>query len=321
MFKVLNLVTMETGFLVKDRIWRFEEESLNPDFLLFPSFFNAHTHLADSVVEAPRLSLLELVGPGGFKFRVLGSKSEAEIVESMKKSVELVRKTSATSLEFREGGVRGYEIYLKSDPEKIIMALARPENEEEAELLSEIALGFNFSSVRDVDYKFLEYCRDIAKKKDKIFAIHAGEVDSGDVEGALSLEPDFIIHMNMADRKLLKMAMDEEIRIVSCLRSNAFFGVFNLENYRILSEYEYWHLGTDNAMIASPSMLDELKFAVNFIDADKLFSASTGNPFFESYTLASLANLPNLSNPVLSVVKRLESCDIELIIREKVKFA
>ncbi len=68
-------------------------------------------------------------------------------------------------------------------------------------------------------------CRDIARKNGKIFAIHAGERDDEDVEDALAMEPDFLIHMNMASERNLKRAIDLEIPIVTCFRSNAFFGL------------------------------------------------------------------------------------------------
>ncbi|WP_048091012.1 amidohydrolase family protein [Geoglobus acetivorans] len=321
MYKVLDLTSGETGLLIKDRCWRFEASDVSPNCVLFPSFFNAHTHIADSVVEAPKMSVYELVGPGGYKFSVLREAGEEKIIEGMRKSIKLIEKTSATSLEFREGGIDGYRLYLKADQEKRLIALSRPSNVEEAEALSKISPGFNFSSTRDVDSELLEYCRKLSRKRGLIFAIHAGEVDSRDVEDAITLEPDFLIHMNMAGQSLLKKALDEGIKIVTCFRSNAFFDVFSVETYRTLSEYENWHIGTDNAMIATPSMLDELKFASNFIEADKLFSAATRNPFYESYTVARMDRFPNLKNPAISVIKRLESCDIECIIREKIYFS
>ena len=155
-------------------------------------------------------------------------------------------------------------------------------------------------------------------KKKKIFAIHAGERDDGDVEDALSLEPDFLIHMNRASSSNLKRAMDSEIPIVTCFRSNAFFGLFNPKNYEILSDYDKWYLGTDNAMIATPSMVDEVKFSAYFLDEEKIFRAATRNPFFRSFTVAKIDKI-NIGNPITSIVRRLESCDIVRIIREDIK--
>ena len=314
--RCLNVLTGETGELVRDGGWIFEQVETNPDYVLFPSYFNAHTHIGDSVLEAPKIELEKLVGPSGLKFKVLRESGEEEIIENMRKSIEIIGKTSATSLEFREGGLKGYELYRKADADGLLVALSRPKNEEEAEILIKISAGFGFSSVRDHDLSFLEMCREIARKK--IFAIHAGERDDGDVEGALSLEPDFLIHMNMASPQNLRRAMDSGIKIVTCFRSNAFFGLFNLKNYEILSDYDEWYLGTDNAMIATPSMIDEVKFSAYFLDEEKVFEAATRNPFFKSFTVAKIDKI-NLRNPIASIVRRLESCDIVRIIREDIK--
>ncbi|AKG90960.1 Cytosine deaminase [Geoglobus ahangari] len=317
--RVLDAVSGETGYFLLDSEWRFEVASVTPDFVVFPSFFNAHTHIGDSAVEAPKMGLEELVGPGGYKFRVLEESSEDELVEWMRKSVALIAKTASTSLEFREGGLRGYELYLKADEERRLMALSRPSSEEEAKRLVEISQGFNFSSVRDHDLDLLEFCRRLARKHGKVFAIHAGEKDGGDVEDALSLEPDFIIHMNMAERRQVEEAMETGAGIVTCFRSNAFFGLMNIKNYELFSEYERWMIGTDNAMIASPSMFDEVRFASYLFDPEVVFQASTRNPFFESYTIARMEKV-NPRNPVLSIVRRLESCDVFKIVRGSVSF-
>ncbi len=320
MFKVLDILSGETGILVRDKGWRFERSGIEADFILAPAFFNGHTHIGDSFIEAPILPLEKLVGPGGYKFKRLNMASEEEIIQGMKKSIKIIRKTSSTSLEFREDGLRGYELCMRADSDKILTALSRPSSINEAEKLVKISYGFNFSSVRDHDFTFLEECREIARKRKKIFAIHAGEIDNRDVEKALSLEPDFLIHMNMAERKQIEEAIDMGIYIVSCFRSNAFFGLFNRRSYEIFSEYEKWLIGTDNAMIASPSMVDELKFGSYFIDPEKIFTAGTRNPFFESFMLIRADIIVEKDKSVLSMVRRLESCDIVKVIRDEILF-
>ncbi len=317
--KCLNVITNESGVLRKDKKWIFERADVEAEFVLFPSFFNAHTHIGDSFFEAPKIELEKLVGPEGMKFRIFKEESEDEILKWMRKSVRLIERTSATSLEFREGGIEGYMLYEKADKNKILIALSRPTDEAEAEKLIEISYGFGFSSVRDHDADLLEYCRKLARKKGKIFAIHAGERDDGDVEDALTLEPDYLIHMNMASKSKLEKAMEMGMAIVSCFRSNAFFGLFNLRNYEILSDYENWFIGTDNAMISTPSMLDEVRFASYFLDCKRVFRASTKNPFFKSFTIAKIDKI-NRRNPVASIIRRLESCDIVRIVREEIKF-
>lgn len=301
---------------------KFEECECKPEFVFAPTFFNAHTHLGDSVAKDPPFESLEkLVGPGGYKFRVLAESGEDELVDGIKGSIELAFESGTTALlDFREGGAKGLSLLKKADDLKICLPLARPSSLDEAEKLLDQALGFGMSSTRDHDFRFLEELREIARKHDKIFAIHAGEKDSEDVEPALALEPDLLIHMNMADDDLLKKAMDEGIPIVSCIRSNAFFGLLNPKNYRIMAEYDRWLLGTDNVMIAKPSMLEEMHFASLLLKNDlsifkagvrgfKLFGGNTGLIVFHRRK-----NFKNSKNILATLVRRVGIEDIEKVL-------
>jgi len=61
-----------------------------PDRWIVPAFFNAHTHLGDTVaMDLPaRGSLAELVKPpGGLKHRILAATPEAELVRGMRSSI------------------------------------------------------------------------------------------------------------------------------------------------------------------------------------------------------------------------------------------
>jgi cytosine/adenosine deaminase-related metal-dependent hydrolase len=229
--------------------------------------------------------------------------------------------TSALA-DFREGGLEGVEILRKADEKRVCMPFARPSSIEEAEKMAEMdyIAGFGMSSVRDHSMEFLEEIRKIASKNGKLFAIHAGERDVEDVDDAINLEPDVLIHMNMADKRQVKLAMDEEIPIVSCPRSNAFFGLLNMENYEMLSSYEKWLLGTDNVMIASPSMLAEMSFASYILRKNEdIFKAGIrGFDIFGRKPLIVVfhmrENLSHTLNPLASVVRRANISDIEMII-------
>ncbi|ADB58509.1 amidohydrolase family protein [Archaeoglobus profundus] len=302
------------GIIHKDGY--FEERDVKAEFIATPSFFNAHAHLLDSVAkDIPRIDLVKAVGE--FKFKALSSTSDDEIKECVGNSVEVAKKSGTTAiLNFTEMGVRGYNIIKDFE----VLALTRPSNLEEAEILIEKSFGFGMSSVRDHDYTFLEELREIAKRHGKIFAIHAGEKDDDDVEKALALEPELLVHMNMAGEKNLKRAMDMEIPIVSCIRSNAFFGLLNLKNYKILSEYDLWLLGTDNAMVCSPSMLEEMHFASYLLGKDfEIFRACIRG--FEIFGLTPMLvlfnkrnNLYKCKNPLFGIVRRAEAVDVEAVI-------
>ncbi|MBO8183208.1 MAG: amidohydrolase family protein [Archaeoglobus sp.] len=260
----------------------FEEKELDPAKLgikkvIMPSFFNSHVHLMDSITIAPKISLEDLVGPEGYKFRAISSVKKEELVEASKEAISHAFTNGTTGFaDFRELGLRGLEILKEADVLGVVLPLARPESVEEAEAISKegFAKGFGMSSVRDHEFGFLEELREFARQKGLLFGIHAGERDDEDVEEAFSLEPDFIVHMNKASKKYLKKAMDSGIPIISCFRSNFFFGLGNLKNYSILAEYNNWGIGTDNAMIATPSLLDEVNFASYFLDSENLLRAA-----------------------------------------------
>ena len=291
----------------------FEEKEL--DFrvdgikrVVMPSFFNSHVHLMDSVVLAPKMPLEDLVGPGGYKFRVLSSAKESEIVEVNKQAISFAISQGTTGFaDFREMGMKGLKILRKADGLRAVIPLSRPESLEEAEDIIKEAFvkGFGMSSIRDHEYSFLEELRELAKKNGLFFGIHAGERDDVDVEGAIALEPDFLVHMNRSSAKNLKVVLDNGIPVISCIRSNFFFGLENLRNYSILAECENWGIGTDNVMIATPSLLDEINFASYFLPSKDLFRAAFfGFGFFEAeQRWIMLECFKEISNPIEEVAR------------------
>ncbi len=296
----------------------FDEKEVHSDYIACSSFFNSHVHLGDShIKDPPYMSLEELVGPGGYKFQHLDSNKDSRAIIS---SIETAL-TSGTSAmaDFREGGVEGLEILKNADRGRLCWALARPSTVEEGERLiaDDYVTGFGLSSVRDHQEDFVEQIRRLASAKNKMFAIHAGERDPQDVERAINLEPDVLIHMNMATKSQLKDAMDKSIPVVTCFRSNSFFGLLNVENYRLLMDYDNWLIGTDNVMLASPSVLDEMSFASYLLQKDNEIIEAAFRGFSIFGVKPSLLvfnkkrNLAHTLRAVSSVVKRAKSEDID----------
>jgi len=305
----------------------FEEKEVRGEIekVLMPSFFNSHAHLMDSVVaDPPKMNLEDMVGPGGYKFKVLVSASKEELVRSSREAIRYALSRGTTGLaDFREMGLKGIEILKAADEFGAVVAFARPKNIEEAEKLCREGYikGFGMSSTRDHDHVFLEELRELAKKKNLLFGIHAGERNDEDVDSAIALEPDFLVHMNKASLRNLRRAMDECIPIITCFRSNFFFGLENRENYSILSEYEGWGIGTDNAMIATPSILEEINFASYVVDPENLFRAAfSGFELFESpekWILVDIGKL-NSRNLLSSIARRICDERVEAVL-EKIK--
>lgn len=305
------------GWVVEDECIFEESRSEFDEYVISPTFFNAHTHLGDAIAkDPPHKPLTDLVTPpDGFKFRILSSHSIEELRRAVLHEVRHAKDLGTSHfLDFREGGVEGLRVVSKIDG---VLALGRPESLEEAEKME--STGFGMSSVRDHDFDFLEELRKIARKRKMIFAIHAGEMDCEDVELAISLEPDVIIHMNACEM-MLKDVIDAEIPIVSCIRSNAFFGLLNLENYRVLCQYDCWMMGTDNAMLVNPSVLQEMHFASYLLrrDAEIFRAALRGFDLFgvrHGYVVFNREyNFRHSRNFLSTLVRRAESVDIERVI-------
>ncbi len=300
------------GHLITDEVVFEESRVEKAEFVFTPTFFNAHTHLGDAgLKEAPYEDLTTLVGPGGFKHAMLSEKSVDELREAVIVEVMCSRGTGTSHfLDFREGGSRGVMVTAGMEG---VLTLARPESVEEAESLD--VYGFAYSSMRDHDRKLIEDVREIARKRGMVFAIHAGERDCDDVDAAISLRPDLIVHMNMCPEKIAEI-MDLGLPITSCPRSNAFFGLLNIKSYRILKDYEFWLLGTDNAMLCTSSMLDEMHFAAYLIrdDVAVFRAAIAGYWIFDvepGYVVFNREhNFKNTGNLISTLVRRAEQRDI-----------
>ena len=88
-----------------------EEKSTGPDRWICPAFFNAHTHIGDTVamdVDAPG-SLSELVAPpDGLKHRLLRATAPDDLIHAMRGSVDVMKRTGTSGFaDFREGGKEG----------------------------------------------------------------------------------------------------------------------------------------------------------------------------------------------------------------------
>ncbi len=300
------------GHLITEEMMFEEGRQEKADFVITPTFFNAHTHLGDAALkEAPHADLLSLVGPGGFKHKMLSKKGVSELRDAVIAEVKRSRGEGTSHfLDFREGGREGVAVTSGIEG---VLTLARPESVEEAESLD--VYGFAYSSIRDHDVELIEGVREVARKKNVRFAIHAGERDCDDVDAAIALEPDLIVHMNMCPEKI-GQAMECEIPVVSCLRSNAFFDLLNVKSYRLLRDYELWLLGTDNAMISTASMLDEMHFASYILhdDVAVLRAATAGYRIFDvepGYVVFSTNHsFKNTRNFTSTLVRRASAGDI-----------
>jgi cytosine/adenosine deaminase-related metal-dependent hydrolase len=318
-----------------------------------PAFVNAHTHLGDSIAKeaGAGLSLDELVAPpDGLKHRLLRAASREETAAAIARSLRFMRATGTGAfVEFREGGVEGVAVLRD--------ALARAFDGEaddgttgdaggatggpavagrlDATILGRetaaafgAADGFGASGARDGDFATV---RAAARQAGKPFAIHAGERDPDDVDAALALEPDLLVHMTNATPDQLDRTGDAGIPVACCPRSNLVTDV-GVPPLAALDERTTVALGTDNAMLNSPSMFRELEFAAKLsgLPATRILRMATTNaaelagldcgviePGREARLLVLDGDSDNLAgarDPVRAVVRRAGASDVRRVI-------
>ncbi|WP_135534074.1 amidohydrolase family protein [Halostella pelagica] len=306
-----------------------EEASVESDAVVIPAFVNAHTHIGDSIAKEAGggLTLEELVAPpDGLKHRLLRKADQSELVAAMRRSLAYMQATgTATTIEFREGGVDGVDAIraaadgLRIDP----VVLGR-----ETIDAMEAADGYGASGAND-DRFGRE--RTATRAADKLFGIHAGEVDSSDINPALDLDPDFLVHMVHPEPLHLERLQDNEIPVVICPRSNLVTDV-GLPPVDELAERTTLALGTDNVMTNSPSMFREMEFAAKLFDlsATEVLRMATVRgadiaglncgliePGREAKLLVLDGDSDNLAGArdvVRSVVRRAGSSDVERVL-------
>ncbi|MDK2824830.1 Cytosine/adenosine deaminase [Methanolobus vulcani] len=272
---------IEGYIVVEDGIIKEVHEKKNDSQLIIaPCFVNAHTHIGDSVCKDPVLG--ETVGhyvkrdldqlvkpPDGFKHRILNSTPHDEMIEAMKSSICDMNYTGTYAFaDFREGGVNGIndlkEALSSSEIERRIFARpVKTENTEELRTeLDDIlacADGLGMSGTNDMDMSILETAREQTAKYGATFAIHSGENNRSDIDMALSLDPDILIHMTHAEASDLKKVAEEDIPIVVCPRSNFITGVGMSPVAKMLDEGIKVAVGTDNVMLNSVNMFSEME--------------------------------------------------------------
>jgi cytosine/adenosine deaminase-related metal-dependent hydrolase len=240
---------------------------------IIPTFFNAHTHIGDAVVQALSgvdvvRSIDKLVGPPhGLKHRILAECSNNEVSAAIRTTAEFMKQTGTNAFcDFREQGLRGIH-QLKSGLAGIpiqSIIMGRPSgliyNREEVDAILRTADGIGVSSITDWDYAELEKVARHTRRKRKIFMLHASEHQREDIDLILNLKPNALVHMTHASDADLGRVRTEGIPIIVCPRSNVFFGTVP-RNIAVMHKLGITlALGTDNVMINIPSMFREMEF-------------------------------------------------------------
>ena len=255
---------VEGRVVIEDgRIEAVEAAAVDSTDVIVPAFVNAHTHVGDSIAKeaGEGLALEALVAPpDGLKHRPLEAADRAEVVAAMRRSCRLMGATGTGAfLDFREGGPEGVEALREAagplDVEPVVFGRGPP-------AVLDVADGYGASGAADADFA---EARAAARAADKPFGIHAGEADATDIDAALDLEPDFLVHMVHPEPRHLDRVEEASIPVVVCPRSNAVTGVGTPPVAAWLERTDV-ALGTDNVMLNGPSMFREMAFVAKVCD-------------------------------------------------------
>ncbi|ABK14394.1 MAG: amidohydrolase family protein [Methanothrix sp.] len=302
--------------------------------IICPAFVNAHTHVADSIAkDPPFMDLADLVGPGGLKHRILESASDDLLVESMRFSVsEMLDTGTCVFGDFREGGSHGVELLLRAIEGLGIQSRIFGRPLRAPWDIHPACWGVGLSSTRDYDQSFVDEVVRIARKEGKRIAIHAGEAGRDDIDGALALDPDILIHLSRAERSDLRDVAESGASVVVCPRSNLFTRAGLPDVSSMLSLGINVCVGTDNIMINSTNIFREMELLSKALVRDdrQVFMMCTINgaralgmderlgsvdPGKEARVMVFDRNSRNMRgslNPLGSIVRRAEPSDIIL---------
>lgn len=321
--------------------------------LILPAFINAHTHVGDSVMkDVPYAPLEKLVAPGGLKHRILETTNDAELRDAIKSTaIDMLNLGTQLFCDFREGDARGVKILRGAikglsigakvfgrpvgvNPNLDANASRNNDGADPAELMK-VADGIGMSSTADYDYEYLCDLRRAAAKHKMAFALHAGERSREDIEDAIALEPDFLVHLTQAGKKELKIVADEGIPVIVCARSNFVTGMASVSRPPIAEMLAMGikvGAGTDNVMLNSPNIFSEMEFISKiFLHDDvstlRMFTESNAEILKENCgviaegKIANLVvlneksnNIKNVSNLISGAVRRARPDDIVSVI-------
>ena len=250
--------------------------------LIVPTFVNAHTHIGDSFIKEKCIKLPKNIEklvkpPNGLKHKLLREVQDEDIIKGMEKSISIMMKSGTGYFcDFRENGILGISQFKAAIHKYNInsLILSRPDSLEysksEIDILLKNSDGIAISSISDWEYSELQkVARDVNRRK-KIFALHASERLREDIDSILDLKPNFLVHMLKATVSDLKIVKDNNIPIVICPRSNSFYGL--KPNFKLYKKVGIILLiGTDNAMINSPVISDEINYILSISKVYSIF--------------------------------------------------
>ena len=246
---------------------RISEEGHN--FLMIPGLINSHVHIVDNFAKEMGFNkdLIEIVAPpNGLKHKLLNSTPNRVKKNGILQAVvEMLSNGITCFIDFREGGVEGVNFLrdiLKDSPIHPLI-YGRFMNIDEIEKVFNIADGIGLASYKMsslIDKDRVRYYKN--QNKIPVSCHHAEVKRDEDILNEIVSDNliDIIIHGTQFTVEDLKLIKSKNIALVLCPRSNGYFGVGFPPINDILRLKIPISLGTDNLMVNSTDLFEELRY-------------------------------------------------------------
>lgn len=340
----VDLVAKNVNLLIDDgKIIEISKEVLEgkiidaTDYIVCPTFLNAHVHIGDSVVKdmGDGKTIEEIVKPpNGLKHLALKNASDEDIINSMKTSMKEMLRTGTTHfIDYREGGIKGVKLLKKAAKDIPInpIILGRDDifYEEDPDLskvkiairkLLKICDGIAPSGFGELNDEVASLIAFECKKMNKISSIHTGEYENlqndslnktgkTEVQRAINFGFDQLIHVTAPLNNDLDLIKCFEKNIVLCPRSNGAFSVGIPPLLDIIKRKIKPLIGTDNIMINSPNIFREMEFTLKmmrafykeYVSPLEILKMSTTNISSSIYNCDYIGNNENNNKEYLDV--------------------
>ncbi len=239
--------------------------------LVLPGLINAHTHVGDAAVPPPPADLgpAEIFPPpDGYKHRMLAHLPDETLEAGITRFIDLMRAQGTVEhIDFREGGLPGVDLLRRASDRAEVpprsLVFGRPagmefDSRELDELLASVD-GIGLSAAIDWPRDLTTDVVTAAHDMDKPVALHCSESEREELSWVLDLEPQFLVHMVFGTDQDFRDLAAARVPIVVCPRSTHRF----TKAPPVVAMFRagiQLRVGSDNAMLQGPSVLDDLIF-------------------------------------------------------------
>ncbi len=242
--------------------------------IVLPGLYNPHTHVGDAAVPPPppELGPSEVFPPpDGYKHRMLASMPPGQLEAGVSSFMDAM--TAAGTVEhtdFREGGVEGLRLLQgahegATSPPRC-RVFGRPSRlgfdpGEMGPLLAAVD-GIGLSAAMDWPRGPMEDVVAAAHDFGRPVALHCSEATREDLSWVLELYPEFLVHMVFGTPQDYRDLAAAGVPVVVCPRSTGRFTKAPPVTEMLRAGVTI-RVGTDNAMLQGPSVLDDVAYLLS----------------------------------------------------------